>query len=167
MVLSTVQSMSIHTHTHAIKRSKEADAAASRFHKPHLARQRSVANADKQAPKLYMPEIYGEWQREGIRGGVVPSVQEVGSGEPGGGYAPPRKKCKLHAEKVKFCALLLFQHEITVDSKLVGDLVQAPGAGRLTPVSGRLPGIPGDLGRLLTNDAVQYKQLPRQHTAAN
>ena len=27
-----------------------------------------------------------------------------------------------------------------------GDLVQAPGTRRLTPVSGRLPGIPGNLG---------------------
>ena len=32
-----------------------------------------------------------------------------------------------------FCVLLLFQHEIIVDSKLLGDLVQPPGAGRLTP----------------------------------
>jgi len=30
---------------------------------------------------------------------------------------------------------LLFQHDIIVDSKLPGDLVQAPGTGSLTPVS--------------------------------
>jgi len=41
------------------------------------------------------------------------------------------------------------QHEIIVDSKLLGDLVQAPGGRRLTSVSGRLPGIPGELGPLL------------------
>ena len=52
-------------------------------------------------------------------------------------------KCKLHAQKVKFgayfCVLLLLQHEIIVDSKLPGDVAQVPGAGRWTPVSGRLP----------------------------
>ena len=65
---------------------------------------------------------------------------------------PSLEKCKLRAEWVKFDAhfsvLLLFQHEIIVDSKLPGGLVQASGVRRLTPVSGRLSGIPGDLGPL-------------------
>jgi len=64
----------------------------------------------------------------------------------------PRKKCKLHAEKVKFgsyfCVLLLFKHEIIVDSKLPGDLVHGQGARRLTHVSGRLLGIQEHLGSL-------------------
>jgi len=80
--------------------------------------------------------------------GLYLSPQGVESGDPRGGYAPPGK-CKLHAENVKFGAnfrvLLLFKLEIIVDSKLPGDLVQVPGAGKLTPVSGRLLGIPGDL----------------------
>jgi len=68
------------------------------------------------------------------------------------GAVPLPGKCKLHAEKVKFgayfCMLLLFQCEIIVDSIHLRDLVQALGARRLTPVSGRLQGIPGDLGCL-------------------
>jgi len=89
-----------------------------------------------------MREIYGE----GRRGGVW------------AGFFFPRKKCKLHTEKIKigahFCVILLFRHEIIVDSKLPGDLVQAPRAGRLTPVSGRLPGVPRDLGPPL-NESLQ------------
>jgi len=46
----------------------------------------------------------------------------------GPGRSLPRKKYKLRAEKVKFgayfCVLLLFQHEIIVDSKRLGDLLE-------------------------------------------
>jgi len=49
----------------------------------------------------YMRVIYGEWRREGVRRGDVPgysSLQGVRPGDLLGGYAPPWKKCKLHAE---------------------------------------------------------------------
>jgi len=65
------------------------------------------------------------------------------------GAMPLPGKCKLHAQKVEFgayfCVLLLLLHEIIVASKLLGDLVQALGAGRLTFWE-----TPGNSGRLGT-----------------
>ena len=79
----------------------------------------------------------------------------VGSRDRGGGYAPPQKNAHYVQKSlnlvhtfVYFC-YLNFERETIVDSKLRGDIVQATGAGRVTPVSGRLPGITGDLGPLL------------------
>jgi len=103
-----------------------------------------------------MWEIYGERRMGRLWGGVVPPPLR-GCTSPHRGWSlgtregamPLPGKCKLHAENVKFGAnfrvLLLFKHEIIVDSKLPGDLVQVPGARKLTPVTGRLLRIPGDL----------------------
>jgi len=104
-----------------------------------------------------MWENYGERRMGRLWGGVVPSLPLWGCTSPHRvwslgtreGAMPLPRKCKLHAEKVKFganfCVLLLFKREIIVDSKLPGDLVRVPGAEKLTPVSGILLGIPGDL----------------------
>jgi len=104
----------------------------------------------------YMREIYGEWQRGRVCGWVVPlySCPRGWSLGTRGAVPLPGKKYKLRAEKVKFgayfCVLLLFQCEIIVDSKLPGELVQASGAGKLTPVCRRLPAILEDLGPLMS-----------------
>jgi len=90
-----------------------------------------------------------------VWGGVVPlhtgvGVWEPRRGIPGGAMLLPGKM-QITSRKgsfgAYFCVLLLFQHEIIVDLKLPGDFVQAPEAGRLTPVSGGLPGVPGNSGR--------------------
>jgi len=77
-------------------------------------------------------------------------MSHEGSGDPGGGCVLPQKKWKLYAIKVRFgayvCVVLLFQHERIVDSILPGDLVQAPGAGRLTFCFWETPGNFGRLG---------------------
>ena len=84
--------------------------------------------------------VSGEGELRGER--LYPSTQGAASAEHGRRLCPSPEECILHAEKVKFgayfCIFLSFQHEIIVDSKLPGDVAQALGAGRWTPVSGRL-----------------------------
>jgi len=48
----------------------------------------------------YIWEIYGKRQRRGVWGRVVSLPTENSVWDPGGGYAPLQKKCKLHAEQL-------------------------------------------------------------------
>jgi len=93
----------------------------------------------------YMREIYGERRMEGVWGEVVPLPTEGPVWKPWGLCPFPEKNANYMLKRLNLVHILCtfvtstFQH-----SKLPRDLFQAPGAGRLTPVSGRLTGFPGD-----------------------
>ena len=75
------------------------------------------------------------WVAKEMGVGLYPSPQWVESADPRGGYFLPRKNANYMQKRLNLVHIFVYfsYFNIIVDSKLPGDLVHAPGAGRLTP----------------------------------
>ena len=102
-----------------------------------------------------MREIYGERRMEGVWGEVVPLPTEGPVWKPWGAMPLPGKECKLHAEKVKFGAHFVYFCYFNISTfKTSARSFSSSGSREIDTcfrethgISGRLPGIPEDLGR--------------------